>query len=331
MSPKQRRILVWGGVVGVAIVLAIIIAGGNGQTDLAASGTVEATEARLGYQVPGRVDSIAAREGDLVRAGDVLAWLDRDEMLARREQAAAQVVAADALLRELEAGFRREEVSQGRAARNAARARVLDAERDVARAGRLHEGGAISQEVYDKAALTLEVARDQFEQAEEQLKLLEAGPRPERTEAQRAQLVQARAALKAIDATLASMTVVAPFDGVITVRHHEPGETVGAGVAVLTIMNPNERWVRIYVREDRVAAVKLGTTATITTDTYPDRVYLGEVTFVASQAEFTPKNVQTAEERVKLVYAVKVRITDDDRGDLKPGIPADVRLDVASH
>jgi HlyD family secretion protein len=110
------------------------------------------------------------------------------------------------------------------------------------------------------------------------------------------------------------------------VKDREPGETVGAGAPVLTVMNLEDRWVRIYIREDRVGAVHLGQEAIITADTYPDKTYRGTVAFIASQAEFTPRNVQTTEERVKLVYAVKVRITQDSTYDLKPGIPADVRL-----
>jgi len=127
---------------------------------------------------------------------------------------------------------------------------------------------------------------------------------------------------------LDNMVVRAPFDGVVTVRHHEPGEVISAGIPVLTVMNRNDRWVRIYVREDRVGAVRVGQPATITTDTWPERTFGGQVSFVASEAEFTPRNVQTREERVKLVYAVKVRITGDPGDELKPGMPADVRLAV---
>lgn len=95
-------------------------------------------------------------------------------------------------------------------------------------------------------------------------------------------------------------------------------------------MDPDDRWVRIYVRQDRIGAVKLGQPASITSDTYRDRSYHGEVIFIANEAEFTPRNVQTTEERVKLVYAVKVRITGDPGYDLKPGIPADVVLEGSS-
>jgi len=120
--------------------------------------------------------------------------------------------------------------------------------------------------------------------------------------------------------------VYAPFDGRITVRHREPGETVSPGAPVLTLLDPDDRWVRIYVREDEIGRVKLGMEARITSDTYPDKVYQGEVTFIGSEAEFTPRNVQTTEERIKLVYPVKVRISGDPGFELKPGIPADVTL-----
>ena len=120
--------------------------------------------------------------------------------------------------------------------------------------------------------------------------------------------------------------VTVPFPGIVTVRHREPGETASPGLPILTIMDPEDRWVRIYVREDRIGEVNLGQSASISSDTYPDRTYQGEVVFIASEAEFTPRNVQTTEERVKLVYAVKIRITGDSSQDLKVGIPADVIL-----
>lgn len=297
---------------------------------LEASGTVEATEARLGFQMTGLIEEIAAREGETVAAGQELARLVRIEAEARRGQAEAQVAAAGALLEELESGSRPEETAQARAATAVARERRADAARDHERVQRLHDGGAVSREALDKAALALEVATSHLEQAEDQLRIVEGGPRRERIEAQRAQLEQARAAARALDAVLANMTVRAPFAGVVTARHREPGEVVPAGGVVLTVMNPSDRWVRIYVPENRVGAVRLGQKAAIRSDTYPSKTYPGEIVFIASEAEFTPKTVQTAEERVKLVYAVKVRITGDPAGELKPGMPADVRLEAGA-
>lgn len=328
---RTRLFVILGAVLAIGATAAVVVLRGDGSREsLFASGTVEATEARLGFQAAGRVEAIHVREGDVVPAGAELAALDRAEMQARRDQAEAQVSAARALLRELERGFRREEIAQARSARDAAQQRLADAERDLERTRRLFDGGAVSQEALDKAILALDVARNQHEQAEEQRKLLEAGPRLERIEGQRAQLAQAEAALRAIDATLANTVVRAPFAGVVTVRHREPGEIVATGSPVLTIMNPDDRWVRIYIPENRIGLVRIGQAATITSDTYRDRTYAGEVVFIASEAEFTPKSVQTQEERVKLVYAVKVRVTGDPGHDLKPGIPADVLLDVTA-
>jgi HlyD family secretion protein len=294
---------------------------------LSASGTVEATEARIGFQASGRIETIGAREGDAVKAGAILAELDRAETEARRQQASAQAAAARAFLRELERGSRPEEIAQGRSALAAAAERVRDAQRDLDRTKALFEGGAVSREALDKARLTLDLAQSQHDQAREQVTILETGPRREKIDAQRAQLAQAEAAVRVIEATLAAMTIRAPFDGVVTVRHREPGEIVAAGSPVLTIMNPDDRWVRIYVPETRIGAVRVGQAATITTDTFPEKTYRGEVSFISTEAEFTPKTVQTTEERVKLVYAVKVRVTGDPARDLKPGMPADVGLD----
>ena len=315
----------------VAVVLRLtVFAGGRGTDVITASGTVEATEADLGFQVPGRIDTIAVREGDRVRAGQELARLDRAELEARRAQAQAQLAAARALLSEMESGSRSEEVAQSRAASGAATDRFNDARRDLERTRTLFEGGAVSQEALDKAQTAFEVTRAQRDQAAQGLQLVETGPRRERIAAQRAFVAQAEASVRQVDATLDNAVIRAPFDGVVTVRAREQGETVGAGAPVLTVMNLDDRWVRIYVREDRIGAVRLGQAVEITADTYPGRTYRGEVVFIASEAEFTPRTVQTAEERVKLVYAAKVRITEDREVDLKPGVPADVRIEAGT-
>lgn len=250
--------------------------GGDGD-GLFASGTVEATEAQLGFQAPGRIELINPREGDRVKRNDLLARLDTRETVARLAQTRAQAQASGA--------------------------RLAETMRDLERNRTLLAGNAIGQETYDKSVLARQLAESE--------------------------LAQARAQVQALEAVLANMTIRAGFDGLITVRHREPGETVAAGAPVLTLMNPDDRWVRIYIPENRIGAVHLGQKAAIVSDTYPDKRYGGEVVFIAAQAEFTPKNVQTSEERVKLVYAVKVRIGDDPRFELKPGMPADVRLEAA--
>ncbi len=314
------------GLAAIALVAFLLLGGGEDRETLEASGTVEVTESDLGFTLPGRIESIAVREGDAVTEGEVLARLDAADLVARRAAAGAQVDAARAVLAEMEAGGRPEDVAQGRAAMRAAERRLEDARRDLERARRLHEGGAISREALDKAETGYAVADAALDQAREKLAAVTAGPRSERIAAQRASVEAAEAAGREVDARLAQATVTAPFTGRVTLRHREPGETVQPGQPVLTVMDPGDRWVQIYVPEDRIGTVSIGQRAVITSDSYPDREHHGEVAYIAGEAEFTPRNVQTREERVKLVYAVRVRVLDDPDMVLKPGVPADVLL-----
>lgn len=303
---------------------------GTAESGLIASGTVEATDAALGFQVPGRIARVLVHEGDRVREGDTLAVLDRTELDARRAQARAALDAARAQLGQMQNGARPEEVAQARAADSSADARWHDAQRDRDRTATLRSGGAVSQEALDKAQLALDVARSAAQQARQQLQLILAGTRRETIAAQQAAVAQVEAAVSQADAVLDEAVIVAPFDGAVTIRNREPGETVTAGSPVVTIANLGDRWVRIYLSEVHLGEIHLGDSASITTDAPGKRQYRGAISFIATEAEFTPRNVQTAEERVKLVYAVKVRVVDDSANDLKPGMPADVTLHLAS-
>ncbi len=325
----RRRVLMMSLTVllGLAIAWWVLLRPDSGaRTSLEASGTVEATEAALGFPLTGRIEAVLVREGDRVRAGQDLARLDRAEIEARQQQTVAQAAVARAQLTELTRGFRGEEIAQARSAQEAADRRLDDARQALERTRTLRAGGAVSQEALDRAQVAFDVAQSQRDQAVEQSRLMTAGPRPEKIDAARAMVAQADAAVRALDATLDNLTVRSPFDGLVTARHREPGEIVPGGGAVLSVTRTDDRWVRIYVPEDRIGAVQIGAPAVITADTYAGTRYGGEVVFIASEAEFTPKSVQTREERVKLVYAVKVRVTDDSLYQLKPGMPADVQL-----
>lgn len=313
----------------ILIPLALAVTAGCGPRNggaIEASGTVEATEADLGFQAPGRIDSILVREGDRVTAGARIAVLDQREAAARREAAAAQLAGQQARLSELERGYRPEEVSQARSALRATEQRLADAGRDRTRARNLFQGGAISQQALDGAETAFALAEAERDRMRDQLQMLESGPRVEQIVAQRAVVAGARAALEQADAAVAFGEIIAPFPGTVMRRLREPGEVVAAGMPVVTVANPEDRWVRIYVRQDEVGRVALGQPAEIRIDSYADRTFAGTVSFIASEAEFTPRNVQTKEERVKLVYRVKVRVVGDTAAVLKPGLSADVVL-----
>lgn len=324
---KRIRIIVPVVVVVGAVAAWLLLRNGAGDAQgLTASGTVEATEADLGFQVPGRVAEVVVQEGDVVSGGQLLAVLDTTELRASRDASASQLEAAEARLAELRRGARPEEIVQAEAVARSALRRAQDARRDAQRAQSLFDGGAISQQALDKAVTAQDVAEATLEQAEQALALVREGPRQETIRAQEALVRQARANVSRADATLANAVITAPFPGRVTVRHREPGETVSPGAPVVTLLDPDDRWVRIYVREDQIGRVKIGMRAHISSDTYPDKTYDGQVIYIGSEAEFTPRNVQTTEERIKLVYPVKVQITGDAGFELKPGIPADVLL-----
>lgn len=305
-----------------------LLRNGERTADIDASGTIEATEADLSFQAGGRIVAVEVREGARVSEGDLLAQLDTVELAAARRQATAQVQAATARLRALERGSRPAEISQAEAAAQAAEERHAEAVRERERAERLHTGGAVSEQAVERARTSERVADASLRQAREQLGLVREGPRSEDVDGARANVAQAEAALGRAQAVLDNARITAPFDGIVTVRYREPGEAVTPGAPVLALQDPDERWVRIYIREDRVGTVSLGQAASVTTDSWPDRTFRGTVDFIASEAEFTPRAVQTTEERTKLVYAVKVRIEGDEERALKPGLPADVRLET---
>jgi HlyD family secretion protein len=302
----------------------------NSVSGIEASGTVEATDADLGFQIGGRIANISVSEGETVAQGDVLAHLDTAELNARKAQVEAQLAAAQARLLELQRGARPEERAQAQSALDAAKQRMDESSRLLARTRMLFEGGAVSRESLEQAETAHAVAVAQHEQAMEQERLVARGPRSEQVAAQQAVVRTAEAAIAQVQAMLDQAEVRAPFNGIVTVRHREPGETVAPGAPVLTLMDPESRWVRIYVREDEIGRVALGQAAHIRSDSYADSAFAGRVVHIASEAEFTPRNVQTTEERVKLVYAVKVAIDRDPGMALKPGLPADVRLTSGS-
>ncbi len=289
-------------------------------------GTVEATDADLGFQSAGRVLEVRVTEGTTVEPASELARLDARELDAALVSAEAQLAVAEARLDDLNEGARPQELASAEAVLRSASRQVEEAVRELDRARTLHDGRAISRQALDQAETRVELSGATRDQAEQALALLREGPRAEQVAAQRAFVEQARANVARVAAALANTVIHAPFAGIVTIRHREPGEAVAPGAPVLTLLDPDNRWVRIYVPAVEIGRVQLGMPAEIVSDTYPERPYPGEVVFIGDEAEFTPRNVQTADERTRLVYPVRVRITGDPEFTLKPGVPADVTL-----
>jgi multidrug resistance efflux pump len=178
------------------------------------------------------------------------------------------------------------------------------------------------------AEVQLKLAEAQVAAAQAVLDELEAGPTQEQVAMAEAQVRQGEAAVRLVDAQIAQLTLVTPMEGIVTGRSGHAGETATAGMPLLTVANLDEVTLVIYIAETRIGQVQLGQEVEVQVDSFPERVFLGEVASIAGEAEFTPRNVQTQEERVNLVFAVKVRIPNTDHA-LKPGMPADATIHLA--
>lgn len=271
-------------------------------------------------------------------------------------QAKAAVEAVHARLQQLLAGSRPQEIQSAKANLEQTQADVVKRKADMERAEQLYKNNFISAQEWDSAKNAYEVAAANQKKAEENYALVVEGPRKEEIAAARAQLEQTQAALKlakarriqvevlrkelltaqaqvkeaasaieVIETQIGYSKLTAPLSGVVLVKNTEPGEYVVPGGAVITLGDIEKPWLKAFITEGDLGKVKLGQKVSVTTDSYPRKVYPGKITFISSEAEFTPKNVQTAKERVKLVYRIKVALENPHR-ELKPGMPADGKI-----
>lgn len=299
---------------------------GNGRPVVSVTGTIEAIQVDVSARIAGRITERPVNEGDRVVAGQVLVRLDEAELAAEVRRQEAAVRTAQSTLNDLVAGARHEEMEDARAALQSASATREWTERDFRRAEGLFRQTLIAAQEVDRARQAYEVAAAQEKSARQKVLLLEAGSRPDQVEAARGQLAQARNALDTARTRLKEMTVLSPLDGVVLRKNLEVGELAAPGVPILTLMNPADIWVRAYVPEEEVARIKVGSPARVSVDGYPARRFPGRITEIASEAEFTPRNVQTRKERVNLVFRIKIAV-DNPEGILKPGMPADADID----
>jgi HlyD family secretion protein len=416
-APRRRPIALI-----TVVALAVVVAGWEGWRwyerqatagRLFASGSIEATQVDVNPKVAGRVTKLLAKEGDSVRAGQVLAELEPQESQAQVDQARAAVAAAQARVVQaaqavttqqqvtgaqvaqaeaqiasaetrvpqsqlsvvLQDRTVRESIAAAQAQLSAAQAQLAaahsaaaKARADLRRTKELFAQGAVAAEQVDAAQTAYDAAvaqersaadavtqaraglataranqmqvaiKQQDVQAAQQavaearaaLKNAQSGytliaQRQQDLSAAQAALAQAQATLRLAVVVAAHNTVVAPVDGVVLTKNIEKGEVVAAGTAIYTLVTPDDIWLRVFIPEDQIGRVRLGQSARITVDTFPGRGFEGRVSEISPQAEFTPGNVQTKEDRVKLVFGVKIRLDNRD-GSLKPGMPADAEI-----
>jgi len=289
------------------------------------TGTIEALQVDVSARITARIVERTVREGEPVERGQRLVRLADEEPAADVRRAEAALGAAQAQLADLEAGARREEIEQARAALRSATVAREWAERELGRVRQLFAKELLAFQEVDRASNAFDAAQANEASAREKVALLEAGPRPDAVAAARSQVAEARAALALARARLVETRLDSPLTGIVLRKSLEVGETATPGVPILTLMDPDDLWLRAYVSETDLGRVRLGQGATLTVDAYPSRTFSGVVSEIASEAEFTPKNVQTKKERVNLVYRMKIAVRNTG-GVLKPGMPADARI-----
>lgn len=285
------------------------------------TGHIEATETNLGFKVPGIIKAIHFQEGQEVKAGQVVAELEAQDLRQEVAAAAARLEAAQANLERLRSGYRPQEVREAQAAVAQAQAEYDDKARDFTRYQNLHARKVVSAQTRDRAEAAYLVAKEALAKARERYDLLRSGFRAEDVEQGRAEADQAKANLELATTRLGYATITSPVDAVVLVRPAEPGQVAQTGATVLTLGDLDNVWFEGWIPETDLAKVRYGQKAQVTTDSYPGKIYSGWVSYLASKAEFTPKMVETFKERVTLVYRTKIRV-DNPGHELKPGMPA---------
>ncbi|HEY6006980.1 MAG TPA: HlyD family efflux transporter periplasmic adaptor subunit [Geobacteraceae bacterium] len=328
----KKRLVIAGIALGLVVVVAILALRQRrvpSEKAIRVSGTVEVTTVEASFKIPGRIKARLVDEGDMVKAGQVIARLDDDDQLRDVARLRAESQAAKAALAELEAGSRREEIAQAEAALAAAEAEAKRLDDDLRRQEALYRREVIARRELDATRAGRDTSRAKAQEAREALALVRKGPRQERIDQARARYRSTEDALALAQNRLDYTTLCAPLAGLVLAKNAEPGEQVAAGTPVVTVGNIADTWVRSYINETDLGRVKTGQKARVTSDTWPGKVYDGTVTFIAQEAEFTPKNVQTEKERVKLVYRIKITVPNPAM-ELKPGMPVDAEIVTAA-
>lgn len=291
-------------------------------------GNVDIRDVVLGFRAGGRIAEMRFEEGDTVRAGQVMAVLDKGPAEDDLDLAQAELRAAEATLRKFERGSRPEEIEQARAQLREREAAFENAQRIYLRRADLVRKGTVSQQEYEDALSARDEAKARLATARETLNLALQGFREEDVMEARATVDAAEAKVALARTRLADTAIEAPADGTVLTRVREPGAIVAQGAPVYSLSLDKPVWIRTYVDEPRLGHIHPGMAVKVFTDSRPQRPYRGQVGYISPQAEFTPKNVETTELRTDLVYRLRVIVADPDKG-LRQGMPVTVRVEPA--
>jgi HlyD family secretion protein len=325
----------------MAVAVVVVIAGGiaawwalhprHANDSLTLYGNVDLRQVELAFNDADRIDSVLVQEGDRLAKGQPVAWLDTSRLKPQMAEVEAQTEALQAAVDRLHAGNRPQEIAQAKDALAADEADAVNARGQLARASELWNASsgqaAVSRQDLDNAKASADAAEAKLAGQRKAYELAVIGPRREDIAQAEAQLRASQAQLAVLKRQLADAELVAPVNGVVRARLMEPGEMASPQRPVVTIAETDPKWVRTYVRETDLARLHPGMAASVSTDGAPKQSYKGWIGFISSEAEFTPKTVQTTELRTSLVYEVRVFVVDPN-DDLRLGMPATVRISL---
>lgn len=295
---------------------------------ITASGVIEATEVDISPKVSGHVVKLDIKEGAQIKKGDVVALLDQEELNAQLNKALANLSVAAARLNLLKAAPQQEIVKEAQEGVEQAKANLENAASNLKRMESLLAQNAVPQKSLDDAKTRFETGEAQYNAAKERLKIIQTGARREETEVVQQQLKVAEAEVALIRVKLNDTTVKSPVAGMVMLKLTEEGEFVPTGKPIVTIGKLDSVWLKVYVPESDLGRIRLNQSAKIWVDSFPDKPFQGKVMEISSEAEFTPKHIQTKAERVRLVFGVKIGIENPGLV-LKPGMPADAEIEMA--
>jgi HlyD family secretion protein len=292
-----------------------------------ASGTIEATNVVISSRTAGNIETINFIEGSKVKAGDTIIIIDHELLEIQLLQAIAGKNAVEAQLNLMLAGAREEDINQAEQNLIQAKINYQTAERDKERMQSLYNSNSITKKQYEDALAKYDLSNAQYKAAQENYNKVKKIFRPEEIEQARANLDKTNAGAELLKKKIRDSYVISPINGFIVKTFVECGESVTPMSSLFKVSNLDVVELVIYVSTEALAYVKLGQEAEVRIDAFKDKVYKGTVTYISPEAEFTPKNIQTKDERTKLVFAVKITISNNNY-DLKPGMPADAKIQL---
>ena len=307
------------------LVLIVGCSNNDNNTFIEATGTIESTNVIVSSRNTGEIKSILFAEGDRVNAGDTILIIDSETLQYQLDQALAGEQIAQAQLNLMLKGARSEDINQADEMMKQSEINFNTAKNDFERYKQLWESKSISKKQFEDMTARYDVTLAQYNSAKENYQKVKKFFRPEEIEQAKGNVKKAKASVDLLKKNIRDSYVTSPLTGFIVKIFIEVGETVTPMSSLFKVSNLSTVELVIYVSEVELGKIKLGQKAEVTIDTYPDRKYEGKVTYISPEAEFTPKNVQTKDERTKLVFAVKIEVVNKDF-DLKSGMPADATI-----